>query len=416
MVAVEVIDVNQIMLRELTTMRPGAVAKTDLLDLMAPYVREVDPETFEYKPQALSSIASAPVNGYRLIDNRSLMRQGLPDVHQLIREIPAPYRDVFRYLETEYGLIVPVGMEDLGLFMISEYRAVPAAFGSADVQIYSLGTTTAWTKPTASALRWTSILLIGAGGPGGGGARVTTSGNDAAGGGGGGGGGCISRLVTLASLSNGNVVVGSGVSGATAQGLADTNGNTPGSNGNNSTFAGLTAGGGAKGTGGGQGAGAQTGAGGAGGTGDIAGTSGGTGRSGATVGDNGGDQTSGPAGAGGGGGGGATADSDQADGGRGGHGFIGGGLRGTAGGGAAGTTASRIGNSPAFNTGGGSGGGAGSNASNTAGGVGGTGGANMGFGAGFGGGGGRARNAATTTGSGGGSSASPVGYAHIISF
>jgi hypothetical protein len=269
---------NQLMLRDFTTMRTGIVAKTDLLDIMAPHVREVDPEAFAWKPDALSSVARAPQNGYRLIDNRSLMQQGLPEVHALIREIPDPYREVFRYLETEYGLIVPVGMEDLGMFMVAEYRASPAAFGTVDVRVYTAGTVS-WTKPAASR-RWTQIWLLAAGGGGGGGSKVTTSGNQAGGGGGGGGGGAISRFVTLASLSTGNVVVGSGGAAGGTQSNANTNGNTPaGTGGGNSTFASLTAGGGAKGTGGAQGAGAQTGAGGAGGTGDVAGTAGGTGRS-----------------------------------------------------------------------------------------------------------------------------------------
>lgn len=415
---------HQGMLHDFATMRPGKVAKTDLLDLMAPHVREVDPEWFDYQPSldSLPTLAQAPgnstalmPNGYRLLPNHALMREGLPEVHALIRELPAPYREVYRYLETEYGLLVPVGMEDLAMFMIAEYRAAPHAFGSADVMTYGQVATMAWTKPSTTGLRWAQILLIGAGGSAGGGARVTTASNDAAGGGGGGGGGCILRLVTLASLSNGNVVIGQGLSAGGSQSTANTNGNG-GNAGQDTTFAGLTAGGGGAGGGGTQGSGAQTGASGSGGSGDIAGTAGGTGRSGATVGDNGGDQTTGPAAAGGGGGGGATADTAQADAGRGGRGWHGTGLKGTVGGGAAGTTASRPGGAAQLGTGAGGGGGAGSNASNTAGGNGGSQPTNAVMGGGGGGGGGRARNAATTTGNGAQGGTPGDGYAAVISF
>lgn len=322
---------NQLLLRDLTELPNGKVKKTDLLDLLAPHVRMLDIEALvplrpcESDLVVPSTVSLAPMDSpLRRLTDEFLAAQS----ERLIQAIPNPYRDPFRYLQREYGIDIPVGLEDLAIFMVLAFQADPIAFGTAVVDLYPVNQTTSWTKPTAATLRFARILLIGGGGAGGGGARGGQSGNQSAGGGGGQGGSGISRMVNLATLSTGNVVVGATAAGGAAQATANTNGNN-GTTGNNTTFAGLTANGGGAGSGGTQGGGAQTGPGGSGGTGDINGTAGGQGKSGSNAGGDAVDGTVGPAGSGGGGGAGATANTDQADGGLGGRGWFGVGKHGT---------------------------------------------------------------------------------------
>lgn len=406
---------NGLLLRDLAELPNGKVKATDLLDLLAPHIREFDVETWcperpsesgLFVPTGLDAVPRSP---YRRLTDGFLVPNDTPPVERLIRELPNPYLEPYRYLQREYGIDIPVGMEELGIFMVLAFQADPAALQQSTIEhaVYTENGTTSWVKPTGATLRFTSILLIGSGGGSGSGAKVLNSGNQAAGGGGGGGGGCITRIVNLATLSTGNVVRGNASAGGVAQTSNDTNGNN-GTDGLVSTFAGLSAGGGVKGTGGGQGAGAQTGAGGAGGSGDITGSAGGAGASGATAGTQGTDNTIGPAGAGGGGGGGATADTAQGTGGRGGRGWFGAGQKGTVGGATGPASTGR---------GEGGGGGAGNSQSATNATAGGdcTNPPNM-AGGGGGGGGGRARNAIVATGDSGAGATSGKGFAAIITF
>lgn len=416
---------NQLLLRDLQELPSGRVKATDLLDLLAPHIRDFDVEALcpirpcESDILAPSGVSTAPHGSLRRLTNGFLVPNDTPPVEQLIKAIPNPYLEPFRYLQREYGIDIPVGMEELGIFMVLAFQADPAALKQTTIEhvIYHNSGTVSWTKPTGAALRYTSIFLLGAGSGGGGGSRSSTSGNDASGGGGGASGGYIGRIVNLASLSTGNVVVGSGGAIGTGATGANNNGGN-GGNGGNTTFAGLTAGGGQHNTNGGvQGTGAQVSPTGLGGTGDIVGRAGGAGRSGATTGTDGEDATTGPLGGGGGGGGGANANASEGSGGNDGYGYHGLGLKGTQGTDGGGAPRTNGTNSLGGAGAGGCGGG-GSNGVTINAGTGSQGGGNnsstSGYGAGGGGGGGAANT--VTPGNGGAGGGGRNGVADILTF